>query len=295
MIEPTSFSSMEDYKSSPHYIASQIRMLRTDQQYSGSFLITEGDTDARVWKRFVDSTKCRVEIASNKDKAMKVIEILEKDNFAGVLAIVDADFWILEGRVVSSPNLLLTDTHDLETMLLKSPALEKVLLEHGSEEKIKSFGKDIRQTLLESAKVIGYMRWASLKFDYRLKFEKLAFNEFIKKETLAFNESDLMKTVKNNSQKPGLNETEVKAKMDSLKTNAQDVWYICCGHDMIAILSIALCKALGSCNSQKVEPTVLEQNLRLAYESSYFCKTQLYAAIQDWEKTNHPFQVLLNP
>jgi hypothetical protein len=279
----------------PDRIANRIRLLRTQSRYTGSILIAEGDTDARVWKRFVDSTKCRVEIAHNKDNAVKVLNILEQGNFVGVLAIVDADFDILEGTVSVSQNLLFTDTHDLETMLLKSPALEKVLSEHGSEDKIKGFAKDVRQTLLESAKIIGYLRWASLKFDYCLRFEDLAFNKFVDKETLALNESDLMKTVKNNSQKLGLDEQEIRANMNSLKTNTQDIWYICCGHDMIAILSIALCKALGSCNSQKVEPNVLEQNLRLAYESSYFCKTQLYAAIQDWEKTNHPFQVLPNP
>ncbi|MEZ2280028.1 MAG: hypothetical protein ACBR12_24295 [Microcoleus sp.] len=71
MTEPTSSSSLQDYTFSPNYIATQIRMLRTDKQYSGSFLIAEGDTDARVWKRFVDSTKCRVEIAHNKDNAIK--------------------------------------------------------------------------------------------------------------------------------------------------------------------------------------------------------------------------------
>ena len=101
--------------------------------------------------------------------------------------------------------------------------------------------------------------------------------------------------MKDKSQKPGLDEREIQQKMDSLTTTTQDMWYVCCGHDMIDILSIALCKELGSCKPQKVEPNVLEQDLRLAYESSYFCKTQLYAAIQQWEKNNQPFQVLPNP
>ena len=276
----------------PERIANRIRLLRTQSQYTGSFLITEGDTDARVWKNLIDSTKCRVEIAHNKDKAIKVLDILERDNFGGVLAIVDADFWILDGTIISNPNLLLTDTHDLETMLLKSPALEKVLSEHGSEEKIKLFAKDIRQTLLESARVIGYLRWVSLKFNYGLKFEDLAFKKFINEKTLAINESDLITTVKNNSQQLGLDEKEIRAKMDSLKTNVQDMWYVCCGHDMISILSIALCKSLGTRNSKQVEPDVLEKDLRLAYESSHFRLTQLYTAIQDWETTNQPFQVL---
>ena len=294
MIEPTSSSSLQDYKFSPHYIAAEIRILRTDKQYSGSFLIAEGDTDARVWKNLVDSTKCRVENALNKNNAVAVLNILEKANFSGVLAVVDADFDILEGTIPLTPNLLFTDTHDLETMLLKSPALDKVLLEHGSENKIKSFAKDIRQTLLESAKVIGYLRWASLKFNYCLTFEDLAFNKFVDDRTLRLNESKLIQTVKNKSQMPGLDEQEIRANMDSLKTDTQDMWHVCCGHDMVDILSIALCKTLGSYNTKEVEPNVLEINLRLAYESAHFRLTKLYIAIQTWEQTNQPFQVLPN-
>lgn len=279
----------------PDRIANRIRLLRNQSQYTGSFLIVEGDTDARVWKNLVHSTKCRVENAHNKNNAVAVIKILEQGKFAGVLVVVDADFDIVEGSVPLSPNLLFTDTHDIETMLLKSPALDKVLLEHGSEDKIKSFAKDIRQTLLENAKVIGYLRWASLKFDYCLKFEDLAFKKFVDDRTLVLNQSELIKTVKNNSQKLGLDEQEIIVKMDSLKTNTQDIWYICCGHDMICILSIALCKALGSCNSKEVEPNVLEKYLRVAYESADFRLTKLYIAIQTWEQTNQPFEVLSNP
>jgi hypothetical protein len=181
-------------------------------------------------------------------------------------------------------------------MLLKSPALEKVLREHGSTEKIKRFTQDIdiRQTLLESAKIIGYLRWASLKFNYCLKFEGLAFNDFVEKKTLALNESKLIQTVKNKSQKLGLDEQQIRANMDSLKTDTQDMWYVCCGHDMISILSIALCKALGSFNSKELGANVLEKYLRVAYESAHFRQTKLYRSIQTWEQTNKPFEVLSN-
>lgn len=278
----------------PDRIANRIRLLRTQSQYTGSFLIAEGDTDARVWKNLVDSTKCRVENAHNKNNAVAVLNILEQGKFDGVLAIVDADFDILEGSVPLSPNLLFTDTHDLETMLLKSPALEKVLSEHGSEAKINNFAKDIRQTLLQSAKIIGYLRWASLKFNYCLKFEGLKFKKFVDDRTLILDESKLIKIVKDNSEKAGLDEQEIRANMDSLKTDTQDMWHVCCGHDMISILLIALCKALGSFNSQKADPKVLESYLRVAYESAHFRETKLYIAIQTWEQTNKPFEVLSN-
>ncbi|ERT08254.1 hypothetical protein M595_1712 [Lyngbya aestuarii BL J] len=64
------------------------------------------------------------------------------------------------------------------------------------------------------------------------------------------------------------------------------------GHDLIEILSIGLCQFLGSNNSKDVEAEQIEKILRLAYESSYFRKTQLYSLIQQWESLNTPFVIL---
>ncbi|WP_232731757.1 DUF4435 domain-containing protein [Kamptonema formosum] len=265
-------------------------------QHDGSFLIVEGDTDARVFNHLVDREKCQVENAYNKEMAVEALDILEQDNFAGVLAIVDADFSRLEGTVPSSPNLLLTDTHDLETMLLQSPALEKVLAEHSSEEKIKrvtgSAGKDVRLILIDAGSPIGYLRWVSLKDNLSLKFEGLSFAKFLDSKSLAVDKSALIKTVKNTSQKPALVEREIKNKMDGLKSDAHDAWDVCCGHDLIEILSIGLCKLLGTNNASDVKPERLEKDLRLAYERAHFWRAQLHAAIQEWERANQPFKVL---
>jgi len=76
----------------PDRIANRIRLLRTQSQYTGSFLIAEGDTDARVWKNLVDSTKCRVENAHNKNNAVAVLNILDK-----VSLMV---FWLLLMRIL---------------------------------------------------------------------------------------------------------------------------------------------------------------------------------------------------
>jgi Protein of unknown function (DUF4435) len=140
-------------------------------------MIVEGRTDKLFYEHLVDDNKCEFTIAINKDKAIKSLEILEQDNFVGVLAIVDADFAILKASLPNSENLMVTDDHDLETMLIKSPALEKVLRELGSEEKITNFGKDVRKTLIDIGKTIGYLRWVSLKHSLSLKFEDLTFSK----------------------------------------------------------------------------------------------------------------------
>jgi hypothetical protein len=136
----------------PNSITSDIRMRRS--QFKGTFIIVEGDTDQRFFKRFVEENLCQIVSAYNKENAIDILEILDKDRFDGVLAIVDADFWRIDGIEYLKANLFLTDTHDLETMILRSPALEKLMDELGSVNKIgeltKKYGKDVRRILLDA-------------------------------------------------------------------------------------------------------------------------------------------------
>jgi hypothetical protein len=202
----------------------------------------------------------------------------------------------------TSPNLLFTDTHDLETMILHSPALEQVLLEFASEEKritieTKS-GKELYPLLLECGKHIGYLRWVSLREGLSLKFEDLGFEKFINKDTLVIDILTLIRHVQSKSHNADrdrlhqkyLEDSDIHDKMMQLYDETHDLWHVCCGHDLICILSLGLRKAIGSTN--KIDPELLESCLRLAYEPAYFCKTLLYAVMQKWEQTNVPFIVL---
>ncbi len=101
-------------------VANQIRLRRST--YIGTFLLVEGSSDKTFYKRFVDQLVCElVETSgkpSSKQRAIDILKILEQSNFQGVLAIVDADFDRIETLLYTSPNLLRTDSHDLETMLI---------------------------------------------------------------------------------------------------------------------------------------------------------------------------------
>jgi hypothetical protein len=77
---------------------------------------------------------------------------------------------------------------------------------------------------------------------------------------------------------------ELGERLKEQKAFSHNPWQVCCGHDLVEILSIALRKLIGSQNRDSKE---LEKNLRLAYEDTYFCKTQIYVSIRSWE-TNHP-------
>ncbi|MFN5240175.1 MAG: DUF4435 domain-containing protein [Aphanizomenon sp.] len=272
-------------------VANKIRQLR--ETYSGSFLLVEGKSDKVFYERFIDKLACHLEITdgkafnkSNKQCAIAILEILEKSNFRGVLAIVDADFDRLQNTSVTSPNLLRTDTHDLETMLIKSPAFDKVIVMFGSEEKIIKFGRDLRTVLLESGTTVGYLRWVSQSDGLNLKFEGIEFKNFINNQTIQISEIELIKEVKNKSKAYSLDNEDLQKRLTNKKNSSHNPWQVCCGHDLVEILSIALRKAIGSNPAIDVKPNsddsknTLENFLLLAYEENYFHQTQLYLEIR---------------
>ncbi|MEH2452589.1 DUF4435 domain-containing protein [Nostoc sp.] len=277
-------------------VANQIRLRRST--YTGTFLLVEGSSDKTFYKRFVDKLVCElVETSgkpSSKQRAIEILKILEQSNFQGVLAIVDADFDRLETLLYTSPNLLRTDSHDLETMLINSPAFNKVLAEFGSEEKIAQFNRDIRLVLVQNGISVGYLLWISKYDGLNLTFEGITFSKFIDEQTLQIDELKLIQEIKNKSQAFSLNEKYLQERLKSQKSNNHDPWQICCGHDLVEILSFGLRKVLGSNKAADVEPNSLERSLRLAYEEIYFHQTQLYLEIRTWESKNQPFRVLQN-
>jgi hypothetical protein len=274
--------------------ANAIRLQRTT--FSGAFLLVEGGSDKVFYERFTDKAQCRIVTVSGKPsskaRAIAILTILEETHFQGILAIVDADFDRLALTLHQSRNLLHTDTHDLETMLLNSFALEKVIAEFGSEEKIANLRQEVRTLFLEAGIVVGYLRWVSQLKAFNLAFSNLKFSSFLDEQTLQINELKLIQEVKNKTQALSLNDEELQQCLLKQKDATHDPWQVCCGHDLIAILSFGFRKVIGSNKPTEVEPLSLERNLRLAYEASYFLKSQLYQDICAWESTNSPFRVL---
>jgi len=108
----------------PDRIANAIRQ---DKSYQGVYLIVEGQSDYSFYTKFIDKKACQIEIAYGCLKVIAVISNLEQTHYQKVLDIVDADFKKLDNEILTSDNILLTDVHDLETMIIQSPAFEQVI------------------------------------------------------------------------------------------------------------------------------------------------------------------------
>lgn len=162
---------------------------------------------------------------------------------------------------------------------------ERITIIHGPN----GFGKTIIFELLNG---FFNLRWVSLRHDHALRFEGLKYRAFTDLDTLTISQSGLLKTIKDHSQKPQLSDEELRRQIEAIKDDAHERWMVCCGRDLLGILSVGLHKALGSWDWKEIETEILERSLRLAYESIWFRATQLHASIRRWEEFNAPFQVL---
>lgn len=264
--------------------------------HKGAILILEGDTDARVYKRFISEKDCRIIPAHNKDNAIKALKILEDEKFAGLLCVVDADFWNIEGIQPESSNLLLTETHDLETMMLSNEAvLKRILSEFGATSKIERLPKSVQAILCDCTLPIGLLRWlcSSSKENLPLSFRGLPFENFVDKTKLQTDIDKMIAEVHKNSTGIKFDGKLMKSKIKSLKKENHDPWQVCSGHDMVQVFAIGLKFTFGNKNSKKLEAEILAGILRVTYGYSDFRSTWLYSSIKDWEKENPPFKVLI--
>lgn len=277
-------SSMQDYSENySRYYLDEIVFRRS--LYHGTFVIVEGSSDLKFYSQIV--VEDGIVIASNKAMAIEILENLNLENALDVIAIVDKDFDELREILPQIPNLFFTDSHDLETLLIESPALGKVLNEFGSIEKVKNLGQDVRDVLLKAGCAIGYLLWISLQDKLQLKFEGIQYSSFLDKKSLVLDEINLIKEVRNKSNKPALNINDLQQRMNELKNPNHDRWQVCRGHDLVEILSFGLLQAFGSQKAADVKTEMLERSLRLAYETSYFSQTKLYSALKEWEKQHN--------
>ena len=270
----------------PDSIATSILLLR--EAYDGAIVVLEGSTDRKVYGKFFDPMHCQIIAAYNKDTVVQVIQILDSHVFNGAVGVVDADYWLIEDIQSPSQNLLITDTHDIETMMIKSDAFSHLMNEFGSEKKIskyeKRYGSDVRTSIIEATIPLGGLRFISKSNNLNLRFERLNFSKFMRiRGRLAIRIDDLISTVLDYSQRFDVNGTQISENIHSILAEGYDPFQICCGHDCISILALSLRRLFGSNNAIDVRPDRLELSLRLAYEFIHFKKTLLFSSLIAWQ------------
>lgn len=118
-------------------LATKLQMLLCGKK-SKLFVAVEGVTDFRLYSKVFVTSVCEIVVGESKQNVVEAVILCNEKHLQGVIGIVDADFWHMDKQQIPE-NIFITDSHDLETMLINSKAYENVLLEYGDGGKVNRF------------------------------------------------------------------------------------------------------------------------------------------------------------
>ncbi len=257
------------------------------RRFEGLFILVEGLSDDRFYQSFFSADWTRFIPAGGKYNVFEALLLLE--DRPDVIGIVDADFGeqIPEGLPV-----FVTDTHDHETLIIRSPAFEKFLRHFFDQRKLERFLEPQRQDtlrglLLDAGQTLGYVRMASQRFRYNLPMQHVDFSRFVTPEELEIDLRQLYHTLQklNPPRLPPF--SQLRKDLKGLRREGHDPWRVVRGHDLTRLLSVLLngqpkLRAFSSPTSQDA----IEAMLRTSFELRFLQDTDLYRAIQAWGRAH---------
>ncbi len=263
-----------------------------------TFLVVEGETDFLVFNKFIDKQLCRIEVAIGCDNVIETLGKLKERGFDCALGVIDSDFRLLDKEDIEEENIIQTDYHDLEIMLIKSEALNNVMNHYIQADKFdQHYGNydSFRNHLFQVCKHIGYLKWLNKQKKYGLIFKPqtpdgnhLDYNKFISVSDLTFSDyGTLIQTVLNFSNGKAqitVKKVEIEDELKKFITDC-DLSHLCNGHDIVHIIALSLKRHLSNMNSRAVSHYQISKELGLAYEARFFEQTGLYHGIKEWEKS----------
>lgn len=266
----------------PVGIVAEIRMRRT--LHTGAFLVVEGKDDLRFWKIRCHES-CRLIEGQGKRNVVRGLMRLDAIEFEGVLGVVDSNEDHLAGKPLPSANIVATDAHDLECLLVRSSALNSVLAEFGNSQKIGRFeeqsGKDVRAALLERGLIFGRLRWADPATGLG------PIRRFVNEKEWVVDEAGLIHAAAESSD--GIDAETLRRRIDQLPP--MDPWHVVRGHDLLELLKIGLRALLGDLPASTGVDSIASV-LRQALRPADLRSTGLWRDMRRWENRHAPFVVL---
>ena len=281
--------------SRPAELATWIMM--GNNQKAKSALIVEGESDTSFFLFLADMNSCRLFVAKGKDNVLATVQIIRKAQYPGVSAIVDADFWNLEGKLPSLTDVYVTDTHDLETMMLRTAAYQKVLLRHdfcpvGAVEigmdQFQLRAAELMTDMLAVALRIGYLRWVSIRNGLRIRFSEISLRRCLDLGSFRLDDERLETEILRSSDASAGSWGQIRAEADRLEDEGHDPWQVCRGHDLTEMLALRLSRSRPNPLTRRD----IEKDLSAAYGSADFRETLLFQQLRAWETRNAPRRIL---
>ena len=269
----------------PHSLTAEIALMLRSHYRDGKLLIVvEGPTDKEIYGRFYDSHDFDVYRSTKHAGCINLPDMLRALNTRyseRLIAIKDADFDHVDGmRYDDLPNLFLTDSHDLETMMLTkafSQQLEIFLGVEKAEELIRDSIKDIIH--------LSYIKWMNKVKGAKLEFKKSCrvgscYNG-MRCVDIATWLGKIYSSVKN-SGKPRFSVNDVEKFEEDKKVDETGMLLLANGHDIVA----AITNKANARYKKNVSADKIADILSKSYTNKDYSETSLCSSISSWISTH---------
>ena len=226
-------------------------------------LVVEGPDDKEVYEGFTNSTSVCIYVDCNCEKHFVILNALNERYGDRLLAIKDADFDRLDGNCHPFFNLVLTDTHDMEGMIVEASLSS--LQEEDAERCQNIKLADIYSELED----ISYLKWFNHWNHCGINFSETALDLNV--------ESYFNACISATNQTVSVDLSDVHA--FKLAHQGVDKKELCNGHDIFERIYVRAHSAKVSNFAKKP----FFRRLRRAYSYEEFLKTLLYKDIKAWE------------
>ena len=282
-----------------HITAERIAVsIMVDSSRKPTIMLVEGTNDNLLFSKFIEPSDCEIKIAFGYQRIYDVIESVQaKDPTINIIGIIDQDFLGVNAELPLIKNVFFVDEHDLELMVLKSRALNTLMVRYGNNEKIRAVTNNgeanLLQLFLDTIFPLAVLRYVNFKYSLGITFKpkrhdgkKMKF-DFIDEHSLEFRSPQRMIDVVFNytagKSAPNIERHECLVLLEQHLSEEFDFHKLCNGHDICRLISISLRRHTGAMGSRAPDDEEVEKTLMMAYDSQYFLLTDLYSRLKQYE------------
>lgn len=272
------------------YVADSV-LLEKDDAKGKTLLLVEGPDDEYIFKKLSCFASCKVAREDGDNNIIEAIKKHNKHNKKSILAIKDSHFDHIMARTLP-PNVLTTDGHDVEVMILSTEALEDFVDSRVigmDEDKVEGLKSALRVRLFELGALFGYLRFKSQQYALADKINVHTIMQLLD-SSCEFTLNDVVNVLRDCSQ--DLDET-IFSQEELEELSKHFLHDLCRGHDMVDILSKIFTPLCIFHLGEKVNPgRPLAEQLLAIFSRQHFNTTNLCRKIEAWQNDNHPHKVL---
>lgn len=272
--------SLKDSIDLGDWVQSCILQFKSPKYYGRQLFVLEGKSDIGFYRNlFTDSQVYFDSPCGGKFDVIESVRKLKERGMEDVLGVCDADFdHLLQCKY---PNVLVTDVHDIEMMMLSKEFILTFFHDYTkhtsyTSDSSKDLCDNIMMSLLDSCYKIGILKLINIKYGIGLNFKGMTYDKFIKINEFKI-EFDAEAYISHILDRSRDNVEFDFVKLYDLYNKYYDSNYdkehICNGHDFTYLLSMVY-KGEHS-QDRNIKQDHIERFLRATYTHSKFMVTEL--------------------